>query len=121
MKVLIDMNISPVWEKYLSDKGFQARHWLNIGNPDAPDIELFEYARKNGEIIITHDLDFSIILALTKDKGPSVVQIRSQNIMSDEFGELLCSILDKYSKELTKGALITIDSINARVRLLPIK
>ncbi len=84
-------------------------------------IELFQYAQRHDFIIFTHDLDFGIILALTHGKGPSVVQIRTRNIAPDNSGDLICSILSTYKRELEKGALITIDSHKARVRVLPIK
>jgi len=38
MKLLLDMNLSPVWKKYLNDNGFDALHWTEIGPPDAADI-----------------------------------------------------------------------------------
>ena len=31
MKLLIDMNLSPVWVSHLHLAGFEAIHWRNIG------------------------------------------------------------------------------------------
>lgn len=32
------------------------------------------YARANGLVVFTHDLDFGVLLALTRGAGPSVLQ-----------------------------------------------
>ena len=58
MKILIDMNLSPVWAKVLRSAGFDAIHWSDVGDPAAPDTELFESAALNGQVIFTNDLDF---------------------------------------------------------------
>jgi predicted nuclease of predicted toxin-antitoxin system len=38
------------------------------------------YAKLHGRIVLTHDLDFSAILAATKGDKPSVVQVRAGNV-----------------------------------------
>ena len=37
------------------------------------------FARVNGYVVLTHDLDFGAILAATHGNKPSVVQIRSEH------------------------------------------
>jgi predicted nuclease of predicted toxin-antitoxin system len=31
MKLLIDMNLSPLWVQFLADSGFDSIHWSDIG------------------------------------------------------------------------------------------
>jgi predicted nuclease of predicted toxin-antitoxin system len=78
MKVLLDMNLTPRWVLFLQGAGFHAQHWSQIGRPDAPDDEIMSFAAKNAFVVLTHDLDFSAILAATQGNKPSVVQIRAQ-------------------------------------------
>lgn len=78
------------------------------------------WARTNGHIVFTHDLDFGVSLALTHAHGPSVIQIRTDNVMPDAIGIIILSVLLKYAKELEIGALVTIDERRSCVRLLPI-
>lgn len=59
---LIDMNLSPAWVKILVAAGHSAIHWSSIGLAAAPDVELFDWARKNVYVVFTHDLDFGAIL-----------------------------------------------------------
>ena len=71
-------------------------------------------------MLFTHDLDFGAILAATEAEGPSVVQIRAQDISPDHAKSLLLNILNKFGKNLIEGALISIDEEKSRVRLLPL-
>ncbi len=80
-----------------------------------------DWARENGFIVFTHDLDFGIMLALTHESGPSVVQIRAQNTMPKFLKDDLIPILQQYSAELERGILMTIDPVRSRIRILPIK
>lgn len=82
MKVLIDVNLSPEWCNYLRASGIEAIHWSTVGALTASDEEIMRFACENGYIVFTHDLDFSTILALTGDDGPSVVQMRTQDVMA---------------------------------------
>jgi predicted nuclease of predicted toxin-antitoxin system len=80
MKLLVDMNLSPRWVGLLEDAGIKAAHWSTLGEKNAPDTEIMAYARVNSYVVLTHDLDFSAILAATHGEKPSVVQI--QQMMS---------------------------------------
>ena len=51
MKLLIDMNLSPLWIEFLSASGFESVHWSQIGDPAAPDGIIMDYAAANGFVI----------------------------------------------------------------------
>jgi predicted nuclease of predicted toxin-antitoxin system len=84
VKLLVDMNLSPSWVDRLARHGFEAVHWSTIGAPTAPDSEILAWAKEHGFVVITNDLDFSAILAASARATPSVVQIRTQDLLSDE-------------------------------------
>ena len=119
MKLLIDMNLSPQWVLLLQEAGWDAVHWSSIGAPSAPDNELFKYALSNGYVILTHDLDFGAILAATRANGPSVVQVRCQDVTPNHLSPLLLSALQQFQKHAEEGALITVDENRTRARILP--
>lgn len=79
------------------------------------------WARDNGYIVFTHDLDFSALLATTQGEGPSVIQVRTQNILPESMANLVIDSLKQFRGELEKGAIITLDPGRARVRILPFK
>ena len=61
------------------------------------------WAKDNGYIVFTHDLDFSALLAATQGEGPSVMQVRTQNILPEGIGTLVITALEKYQNEIEKG------------------
>jgi predicted nuclease of predicted toxin-antitoxin system len=120
MKILIDMNLSPRWVQWFADAGWEALHWSKVGSPTASDREIMVWARENGYIVFTHDLDFSALLATTQREGPSVIQVRTQNILPEGIGTLVITALKQYQHELEQGAIVTIDPQRARMRILPL-
>lgn len=119
--ILIDMNLSPQWLSLFSQNGIEAKHWSGVGMPNASDLEIAEWARAHQYIIFTHDLDFGTMLALSQEKGPSIIQVRGQDILSDSLKEILINVILKYETELLKGALLVLDETRSRVKLLPIE
>lgn len=121
MKLLIDMNLSPRWAKYLTDAGIEAAHWSTLGAANAPDVEIMAFARVNDYVVLTHDLDFSAILAATQGLKPSVVQIRAEDVSPDTIGILVVDALRQMNADLNNGALLTIDANRTRLRILPLR
>jgi predicted nuclease of predicted toxin-antitoxin system len=119
MKLLIDMNLSSDWVDYFARNGWEAVHWSAIGDPRAPDIDLMQWAVANEHVVFTHDLDFGTLLALTQAQAPSVIQVRTQDIMPQTLGANVIRVLRDYQQVLEDGALITIDETRSRVRILP--
>ena len=120
VKILIDMNLSPKFANLFIKKGIDAVHWFEIGAPNAKDTEIMEYANKNNYIIMTCDLDFNILLSVTHRLKPSVVQLRTQQISVEKDGEWIASAIMRNAKELTKGAILSVDAKKSRLRLLPL-
>jgi predicted nuclease of predicted toxin-antitoxin system len=120
VKFVVDMNLSPRLILLLCGKGFTAAHWTTIGQADAPDAVIMAHAREHGLIILTQDLDFGAILAVTRDVAPSVVQIRSGNTDPDQIGNLVVAALRQTEQDLRRGALLTIDIARSRLNLLPL-
>ena len=120
MKVLVDMNLSPRWVGLLNGLGMQAAHWSTVGKIDVPDTEIMAYAAANDYVVLTHDLDFSAILAATHGEKPSVVQIRAEDVNPDTIGTQVAAALRQMESELREGALLTVDPTRTRLRLLPL-
>ena len=121
MKLLVDMNLSPSWIERLARHGFEAVHWSTIGAATAPDVEILTWATEHHFVVITNDLDFSAILAAGAVDGPSVVQIRSQDLLSDMVVSIVAKALDAHREDIERGALLSIDEAGTRVRVLPLR
>ena len=120
MKLLVDMNLSPDWVAVLQEGGWQAVHWSFVADPRADDSQIMAWAKKNGYVIFTHDLDFGTILALTQAEGPSVIQIRTQDVTPMAIGKLVSQALRQFQSQLEQGALIVLDELHTRARILPL-
>ena len=121
MKLLVDMNLSPSWVERLERHGFEAVHWSTIGAATAPDVEILTWAYEHAFVLITNDLDFSAILAASALASPSVVQIRTQDLLSDEAVSIVIKALEARREDIERGALLSIDEGGTRVRMLPLK
>ncbi len=79
------------------------------------------WARAAGWVILTHDLDLGALLAHTSSEGPSVIQVRTHDIMPRALGPRLARVLRQHESALENGALVTVDETRSRVRILPIR
>jgi predicted nuclease of predicted toxin-antitoxin system len=120
MKILVDMNLTPIWCEVLRQSGHEAAHWPEVGDPRAPDAEIMEWADTHGHCIFTHDLDFGALLTATSRHRPSVIQVRTEDVLPDELAETLLSVLSEHGTALEQGALVMVDKQRARIRILPI-
>ena len=120
MKIVVDMNLSPRWAAFLGSNGIETTHWSEVGNPRATDSEIMEWARNRGYIVFTHDLDFSVLLSLTQNNGPSILQARTQDVTPEAIGSLVLATIRRHADALIRGAIVTIYPQISRVRFLPI-
>ncbi len=118
MKIVLDMNLSPVWVPFLEIEGYKVKHWSEIGAITAPDTEIMEWARSNGYVVFTHDLDFSALLFATNAIAPSVIQVRIEDIRPKSIGTQVLLALQKAEEDLKRGALVTVAPRKNRIRLL---
>ncbi len=121
MKLLLDMNLSPDLVDRFTAYNIEAKHWISIGRPKAKDSEIMTFALENDYVVFTHDLDFGAILAATQAEGPSVIQVRTQSLLSERLVEIVASVLVENEAVLEMGALVTIDATKKRVRILPLQ
>lgn len=121
MKIVVDMNLSPDWCEVLRAEGWDARHWSEVGDPRAPDDVIMAWAQENGCLVLTHDLDFGTILAATNAGGPSVLQVRAQDVLPAAIGATVLAALRQFADALTTGALVTVEPHRRRARVLPLR
>lgn len=120
MILVIDVNLSPEWCEVLRGVG-EVIHWSSIGNVDAPDLEIIDWAREQNAIILTNDLDFGAILAASGMDSPSVFQLRSQILDPLVIGDGVLRVIESFAGDLAEGASISFDRERSRVRRLPLR
>ena len=114
------MNIPLRYASLLTEKGFVVVRWTDVGEANASDTEIMEYARENDFVVLTCDLDFGAILSTTQERKPSVALVRASVIHADRAVDLIQTALLQYADDLNKGAILSIEMKNARIRLLPL-
>lgn len=95
MRFLFDQNISSKILKLLSDQYADSSTVKNEGLLNAPDREIWEFAKKNNCVIITQDSDFNDLNSLY-GFPPKIIWIRTGNIKTPQ----LAKILIDYSLEI---------------------
>ena len=120
MKFIVDMNMSAKWVQVLVDAGYEAQHWSTIGDTAAPDTEIAEVARVQTAVVLTRDLDFSAILAMTHLAKPSVVHLRDKDVFDTATVSRVVMTIKAFETQLQVGAILSIAGHRARIRHLPL-
>ena len=115
------MSVSPGLLDLLKKYGHEGVHSFQIGLDRATDHEIIVSARKDKRIIITADLDFPRILALTEAHGPGIILFRGGNYSDKEMRDLLERVLESVSGETIKSSICVVDQKRIRIKTLPIK
>jgi predicted nuclease of predicted toxin-antitoxin system len=119
MKFVVDMNLTPQWVEHLNAVGYQAVHWSTVGENDAEDGDIVSWAREHDCVVLTGDLDFGTILAMSGVLRPSVVQLRSEATLPARVGSAVIEAIQESETDLLAGALLTIEAMRSRLRILP--
>lgn len=83
MKLLFDQNLSPHLVEQLADLFPVSAHVQPLGLDRAPDGPVWDFARDNGFLIVTKDVDFSDRNALL-GHPPKIIWIRLGNRTTSE-------------------------------------
>lgn len=120
IKFLADMNISPQTVKFLKQQGWDIIRVSDVLPMAASDIEILNFARQDNRVIITYDLDFSMLVALSGNNQPSLITLRVSSTNPIVITQKILEIIPQVETELQAGCAITINDDNLRIRKLPI-
>ncbi len=88
MKLLFDQNLSPRLATRLQDLFPNSSHVFWVGLDQAEDVEVWEYARQNGYLVVTKDVDFSELSTL-QGFPPKVIWLQLGNCTTGQVERLL--------------------------------
>ncbi|MEM6614606.1 MAG: DUF5615 family PIN-like protein [Cyanobacteria bacterium P01_C01_bin.72] len=120
MRFIADMGISLRTVEWLRQLGHDVVHLRDRGLQKLPDDEILALALVEQRIILTIDLDFAQLLAISKQTLPSVILFRLGNENYDEINQRLTEVLHNCSQDLETGAIVSVNNETFRVRKLPI-
>jgi predicted nuclease of predicted toxin-antitoxin system len=120
MRFLLDMPVSAALLDVLQTHGHEGVHAHQIRRDRAPDDELLELARREGRVVITADLDFPRLMALSLTEGPGLILFRGGNYSDSEMCDLLARVLEQVPSEILDRSVCVVDRNQVRVTALPL-
>lgn len=78
MRLLFDQNLSPRLVNRMADVFPSAQHVAAVGLATALDLEVWEYARQHGYVLVTKDADFTELSTLL-GSPPKIVWLQVGN------------------------------------------
>ncbi|MBN1343246.1 MAG: DUF5615 family PIN-like protein [Phycisphaerae bacterium] len=121
MRFLIDMPLSPALAQWLIQQGHDAVHAADLGLDTAEDRKIIERGLKDGRVILTADLDYPRLLALSQRAGPGLILFRGgefgENVIRRRLGEVFQAVPEN---ELPVS-IVVVEPARIRRHRLPIE
>ena len=121
MKFLLDMGLAQHTAEFLRQSGHDAIHLRDEGLQRLEDERIITKALAEDRVILTHDLDFSRLVALSQARFPSVITFRLKDMRPTRVNFYLNEVLSHFTEALEVGALISVNEEGIRVRQLPVR
>ena len=120
MRFLADMGVSDAVTSWLKSNDHDAAHLRDQGLHRLPNGQIFQKAAVEKRIVLTFDLDFGEILALSGGTIVSVVLFRLSNTASWFVIRRLAAVLADAEDALNAGAIVVVEDGRCRIRRLPL-
>jgi predicted nuclease of predicted toxin-antitoxin system len=120
VKFLVDMPLSPGLARWLIDRGHDAIHASDIGMERASDTEIIGRAKQEARTVITADLDYPRLLAITGAAEPSLILFRGGNWSEADVMKRMDELLEAVSDTDIEQSVLIVDRKHVRRRRLPI-
>lgn len=119
MKFLADMGVAMRIVHWLREEGHDTVHLSEENLQRLQNGRIFEKAFSEQRIILTFDLDFGEILALSADHQVSVILFRLHNTRTPHVIDRLKKVLEDAGQALVQGAIVVVEETRHRIRRLP--
>lgn len=120
MRLLADLHIAPRTVEFLRTLGHDVCRVTDLLPANASDKAIVERAAQERRTILTQDLDFSSIIALSGRPGPSLLSLRLTSSKIELVNSVLQRILPILEFDLEQGSIVTVEDQRIRVRRLPL-
>jgi predicted nuclease of predicted toxin-antitoxin system len=121
MQFLLDMGLSVRVTEWLRTQGHDAVHLREEGLQTLEDDEIFAKAAAEGRVVLTFDLDFGEIAAVSGSRIVSIIILRLNSARAEYVIKRLSAVLPMVGPALVAGSIVTIEDSRHRIRSLPIQ
>jgi predicted nuclease of predicted toxin-antitoxin system len=100
--------------------GWDVVHTADIGLATSSDEEIMTRASESGRTIVTLDSDFSMLLALSGVRRPSVIHLRIPRLSRAQTVRLVRQVVAELQAQLQRGCIVSVSDQRLRIRSLPV-
>ena len=119
MRFVADMCMDVRVASWLNSQGHDATHLRDEGLQRLPNGGVFEKAIAESRVVVTFDLDFGEIIALSKGRKTGVILFRLRNTRTAFVIQRLSDVISACADALTRGAIVIVEDARHRVREFP--
>jgi predicted nuclease of predicted toxin-antitoxin system len=118
LSIILDENVAPEVVPFLLEKrpGWKVVHVRDVGLRGASDHTIFEWAQREGFIVITFDEDFADARMYPAGTHAGVIRLRVWPTTVEACEEALDRLLSAVSDVDLAGSLVIVDDVRIRVR-----
>ena len=120
MRFLADMGVAQRIVQWLRGEGHDAVHLREQNLHRLANGAIFAKARLEKRVLLTFDLDFGEIIALSAGNPVSVILFRLHNPRTSRVIDRLRTVLEQSGPALVQGAIVVVEETRHRVRHLPV-
>jgi predicted nuclease of predicted toxin-antitoxin system len=120
VRFLADMGVSMRVVEWLRGRGNDVVHLREQGLQRLPNGDIFAKATAEARVVLTFDLDFGEIVALSRGPRTSIVVFRLRNTRTEHVIARLERVMEESNDALDRGAVVIVEDSRHRVRLLPV-
>ena len=114
------MPLPPALAQWLVAQGHDAVHASVVGLDRSADSEILTRARQESRTVVTADLDYPRLLALTGVAGPSLILFRGGDWSEPDVTGRMQQILRVMGESELAQSIVVVDRTRVRRRRLPI-
>ena len=119
MRFIADMCMDVRVASWLNSQGHDATHLRDEGLQRLPNGGVFEKAIAESRVVVTFDLDFGEIVALSKGRKTGVILFRLRNTRTAFVIQRLSDVISECADALMRGAIVIVEEARHRVREFP--
>ena len=116
MRFLADVGVDQRVVDWLREQGHEVAHLRDEGLHRMADEDVFAKAIAEDRIVLTFDLDFGEIEALSRGRKASVVLFRLHNTRTPHVIDRLAAAIAGAPVALADGAVVTVEESRIRIR-----
>ncbi|MBL8877115.1 MAG: DUF5615 family PIN-like protein [Phycisphaerae bacterium] len=121
MRFLVDQPVSSLLSQWLRSVGHDAQHVRDRGMSASTDTAILDLARAEQRTLVTADLDFARLIALSGQAQPGLILFRAGNISDVEMLSLLQRVLVEVAEQVITSSIVVVDAFSIRIAGLPIR